>query len=83
MKLFLLLGMLVSFVGYGEGLDSQSDLAEIKSQCEEWAAMESNDPADKDEYIEQCLINMGYDEQETESYDYVEQSSDDENYYNQ
>lgn len=76
-KTLLLSAFLASWAVADEPI-MQAALTENTAQCREWAVMDSIDAESMDDYMEQCLSNLGYQESDVEAYDYSEASADDE-----
>lgn len=57
MKQYFLVSLILSFSIIAYGTESSG-----KQQCIEWAEIYSVEDENKDEYIEDCLINLSYEE---------------------
>lgn len=77
MKKLLVLTALIASVCMADEPITQTALADNNTQCREWAVMDGIEQEYMNDYMEQCLSNLSYQEPEVEAYDYVELSTDD------
>lgn len=71
MKQYLLILMLC-LPAFSYGSESSS-----KQRCTEWAEMYSVEEEDKEIYIEECLINLSYEDMTEQELDDTDDSQDD------
>jgi len=72
MKYSILLGLFLAALSWAEEPIVQAALMDDRTQCKEWAVMDGIAEDYMNEYIDECLQNMNYQEPEVESYDYNE-----------
>lgn len=67
MKFLVLLMMCVSFGAMAQEPTDEETVLTDQQRCEEWAEMDGIEPENKADYMQECLQNLNYAEQEEQT----------------